>query len=84
MLDSPLDGDIAGGRTAKERGHLDVVEGTADEVVEPAREGCLLKDLEDPGVVDGVKGLGSVKQEGKPLLVICNALIEKTVEVLSE
>jgi len=58
------------------------VKGAANEAGKPVREGSFAKDLVDPGVVDGVEGLGSVEEEKKLLLVAFNSTVEKTVDVL--
>jgi hypothetical protein len=68
----------------KEGGYTDVMEGTAYVVEEPVWESCLLEDLEDPGMVDRVEGLGSVKEEDKLLVVVGNSLVEIGIEVFGE
>jgi hypothetical protein len=84
LLDSPLDGNVAGGGSPKERGHFNVVEGATDETLKPARESCFLEDFEDPRVVDGIKSFSSIKEKSESLGVISDALIEETVQVFSE
>ena len=80
---TPLDGDETRGGPAEEGGNLDVLEGTADKVNEPVRKGGLAEDLENPRVINGVKGLGSVQKEDEPLGVVNNTLVEELVEVLN-
>ena len=84
MLDPPIDGNEAGGGTPEERGHLNIVEGATHKTLEPAGKGCFLEDLEDPRVVNGIKGFGSVEKKSESLVVISDALIEETVEIFSE
>ena len=48
LLDPPLDGNVAGRGTPKERGHFNMVEAATDETLKPARESCFLEDFEDP------------------------------------
>ena len=63
MLDPPLNGNKARGRTTEERGHSDVVERTANEVAQPDGELGFLQDLENPPMVDGIEGLGGIEQK---------------------
>ena len=81
LLDAPRDGNKTGGGAAEKGGHLDVLEGTADKMEEPVREGSLVEDLEDPGVVDRVKRFGRIKKENEPLGIVSDALEEEIVEV---
>ena len=43
------------------------MEGATDETLKPARESCFLEDFEDPRVVDGIKGFGSVEKKSESL-----------------
>src|SRR5947209_7550783 len=82
LLDSPLNGNKTRGRTTEERGHFDVMKGTANEVAQPDGELGFLQDLENPPMVNGIEGLGGIEQENVPLGVGGNPLIEELVEVL--
>jgi len=83
LLDAPHNGDIARRGATEEGGDLDIKKGGADEAKEPAGEGGLVEDLENPGVIDGVERLGRVEQENVLLNVISNSLVEELIEVFN-
>src|SRR5205823_9362196 len=47
LLDSPLNWNKTRGRTTEERGHFDVMKGTANEVAQPDGELGFLQDLKN-------------------------------------
>ena len=83
LLDPAKDVDEAGEVTPEAGGDADIHQGGLNKVSEPGRKAGPGQDLKRPLVVNGVEGLGSVKEEEEMLGVFFNTLEEELVDLKS-